>query len=154
MSRNNPYISVRHVLDNAREAHEGYEALPRLRQRIRQHMAGNTDLFLRALDDGLVVPMQRVGRCTRRVLPDFRALHPQVPWTRMENIQDEFLPEYNKVDVDRLHEIIREEIPPLIAQLEAILADDPNPPKPSRRLAAAPKEHALAGWRPLPKIPS
>ena len=153
MSRNNPYISVRHVLDNAREALGGYEALPHIRQRIMQDRPGD-DLFLRALEDGLAVPMQRVGRTTRRVLPDFRALHPQVPWTRMENIQDEFLPEYNRVDVDRLHEIIRDEIPLLIAQLEAILAEDPNPPKPSRRLAAAPKEHALAGRRPRPKIPS
>lgn len=153
MSRNNPYISVRHVLDNARDALVSYEALPRIRQRIRQDMPGN-DLFLRALEDGLAVPMQRVGRTTRRVPPDFRDLHPQVPWTRMENIQDDFLPEYNKVDVDRLHEIIREEIPPLIAQLEAILADDPNPPKPSRRLAAALKEQALAARRPRPKIPS
>ena len=142
MSRNNPYISVRHVLDNAREALGGYEALPRLRQRIRQRMPGN-DLFLSALDDGLVVRMQRVGRTTRRVPHDFRDLHPQVPWTRMENIQDDFLPEYNRVDVERLHEIIRDEIPPLIAQLEAILADDPNPPKPSRRLAAAPQEPIL-----------
>ena len=153
MSRNNPYISVRHVLDNARDALGGYEALPLIRQRIMQDRPGD-DLFMRGLEDGLAVPMQRVGRCTRRVLPDFRALHPQVPWTRMENIQDEFLPEYNRVDVDRLHEIIREDIPPLIAQLEAILAEDPNPPKPSRRLAAAPKEHALAGRRPPPNIPS
>ena len=149
MSRNNPYISVRHVLDNARDALTGYEAIPRY-----QEIFADNPILLKALPDGLAVPMQRVGRCTRRVLPDFRALHPQVPWTRMENIQDEFLPEYNRVDVDRLHEIIRDEIPPLIAQLEAILAEDPNPPKPSRRLAAAPKEHALAGWRPLPKIPS
>ena len=149
MSRNNPYISVRHVLDNARDALEGYEALPRY-----QEIFADNPILLKALPDGLAVPMQRVGRTTRRVPPDFRDLHPQVPWTRMENIQDDFLPEYNKVDVDRLHEIIREEIPPLIAQLEAILADDPNPPKPSRRLAAAPKDQALATRRPLPKIPS
>ena len=137
------------MLDNAREALADYEALPRLRQRL----AGN-DLILKALDSGLVVSMQRVGRTTRRVPHDFRDLHPQVPWTRMENIQDDFLPEYNRVDVDRLHEIIRDEIPPLIAQLEAILADDPNPPKPSRRLAAAPKTQAQTARRPAPKIPS
>ena len=153
MSRNNPYISVRHMLDNAREALGGYEALPRLQQRIRQDMPGN-EIILKALPDGLVVRTQRIGRATHRVPHDFRALHPQVPWTRMENIQDEFLPEYNKADYDKMYEIIREEIPPLIAQLEAILAEDPNPPKPSRRLAAAPKEHALAGRRHRPKIPS
>ena len=149
MSRNNPYISVRHVLDNAREALADYEALPRLRQSL----AGN-DLILKALDSGLAVPMQRVGRTTRRVPHAFRDLHPQVPWTRMENIQDDFLPEYNRVDVERLYEIIRDEIPPLIAQLEAILADDPNPPKPSRRLAAAPQNPTPYARRPRPKIPS
>ena len=149
MSRNNPYISVRHVLDNAREALADYEALPNLRQSL----AGN-DLMLKALDSGLVVSMQRVGRTTHRVPHAFREQHPQVPWTRMENIQDDFLPEYNRVDVDRLHEIIREEIPPLIAQLEAILADDPNPPKPSRRLAAAPQNPTPYARRPRPKIPS
>ena len=153
MSRNNPYISVRHMLDNAREALGGYEALPRLQQRIRQDMPGN-EIILKALPDGLVVRTQRIGRATHRVPNDFRDMHPQVPWTRMENIQDEFHPEYNKVDYDKMYEIIRDEIPPLIAQLEAILAEDPNPPKPSRRLAAAPKEHALAGRRPRPKIPS
>ncbi len=137
------------MLDNARDALGGYEAIPRY-----QEIFADNPILLKALPDGLAAPMLRVGRCARRVPHDFRALHPQVPWTRMENIQDEFLPEYNIVDVDRLHEIIREEIPPFIAQLEAILAEDPNPPKPSRRLAAAPKEHALAGWRPLPKIPS
>lgn len=149
MSRNNPYISVRHVLDNARDALEGYQALPRY-----QEIFADDPVLLKALPDGLAVPMQRVGRTTRRVPPDFRKQHPQVPWTRMENIQDDFLPEYNRVDVDRLHEIIREEIPPLIAQLEAILADDPNPPKPSRRLAAAPQNPTPYARRPRPKIPS
>ena len=138
MSRNNPYISTRHVLDNARKALASYEALPRY-----QEIFADDPVLLKALPDGLAVPMQRVGRTTRRVPHDFRAQHPHVPWTRMENIQDDFLPEYNKVDVDRLHEIIRDEIPPLIAQLEAILAHDPNPPKPSRRLAAAPQEPVL-----------
>ena len=142
MSRNNPYISTRHMLDNARETLASYEALPRLQQRIRQDMPGN-EIILKALPSGLVVQTQRICRSTRRVPPDFRAQHPQVPWTRMENIQDDFLPEYNKVDYDKMYEIIRDEIPPLIAQLEAILADDPNPPKPSRRLAAAPEEPIL-----------
>lgn len=153
MSRNNPYISVRHVLDNAREALGGYEALPRLQQRIRQDMPGN-EVILKALPGGLVVQTQRIGRSTRRVPLDFREQHPHVPWTRMENIEDYFLPEYNRVDYDKMYEIIREEIPPLIAQLEAILAEDPNPPKPSRRLAAAPENQAQAAKRPLPKIPS
>ena len=138
MSCNNPYISVRHVLDNARDALEGYEALPRY-----QEIFADNPVLLKALPDGLAVPMQRVGRSARRVPHDFRDLHPQVPWTRMENIQDDFLPEYNKVDYDKMYEIIRDEIPPLIAQLEAILAEDPNPPKPSRRLAAAPQEPVL-----------
>ena len=149
MSRNNPYISVRHMLDNAREALVNYEALPLILQRF-----ADDEILLKALPGGLVVQTQRIGRATHRVPQDFRALHPQVPWTRMENIQDEFLPEYNKVDYDKMYEIIREEIPPLIAQLEAILAEDPNPPKPSRRLAAAPKEQSLAGRRHRPKIPS
>ena len=142
MSRNNPYISTRHMLDNARKALASYEALPRLQQRIRQDMPGN-EIILKALPDGLVVQTQRICRSTRRVPPDFRAQHPQVPWTRMENIQDDFLPEYNKVNYDKMYEIIRDEIPPLIAQLEAILADDPNPPKPSRRLAATPQKPVL-----------
>ena len=153
MSRNNPYISTRHMLDNARKALASYEALPRLQQRIRQDMPGN-EIILKALPSGLVVQTQRVGRSARRVPPDFRAQHPQVPWTRMENIQDDFLPEYNKVDYDKMYEIIRDEIPPLIAQLEAILADDPNPPKPSRRLAAAPQNPTPYARRPRPKIPS
>ena len=149
MSRNNPYISTRHVLDNARKALASYEALPRY-----QEIFADDPVLLKALPDGLAVPMQRVGRTTRRVPHDFRDMHPQVPWTRMENIQDDFLPEYNRVDVERLHEIIRDEIPPLIAQLEAILADDPNPPKPSRRLAAAPQNQAQPARRPRPKVPS
>ena len=137
------------MLDNARKALASYEALPRY-----QEIFADSPVLLKALPDGLAVSMQRVGRTTRRVPHDFRDLHPQVPWTRMENIQDDFLPEYNKVDYDKMYEIIRDEIPPLIAQLEAILADDPNPPKPSRRLAAAPQNQAPYARRPRPKIPS
>ena len=121
MSPNNPYDSIRDMLDKAREAATIYEGLPRYQATL----AG--DLFGEAMpNESLIIRMMLLGEAARRIPPEFRERHPKIPWTLIVNFRNLLIHEYNRINIEKMHKIIREDIPILIPQLEAILADEPD----------------------------
>lgn len=75
------------------------------------------------LNLALVRLMEVVGEAATRVPEEFRARHPQVPWRDVADLRNRLIHGYDTVDFDRLWAIIRQDIPPLIDQLEAVLRD-------------------------------
>ena len=120
MSPNNPYDAIRDMLDNARDALELYEGLPDI-QIIATFSSAQT-IPTRAL----IRSMEIVGEAARQVPPEFRERHPYIPWTLIVDFRNLLIHEYNRINIDKMHKIIREDLPILIPQLEAILADEPD----------------------------
>ncbi len=112
MTRHDPLVQVRHMLDRAREAAD----------MVRGRFRADLDLD-RQLNLSLVRLMEVVGEAATRVPEEFRARHPQVPWRDVADLRNRLIHGYDTVDFDRLWAIIRQDIPPLIDQLEAILRD-------------------------------
>lgn len=112
MTRHDPSVYVRHMLDHAREAAD----MARGRSRA--------DLDLnRQLNLALVRLMEVIGEAATRVPEEFRARYPQVPWRDVADLRNRLIHGYDTVDFDRLWAILRQDIPSLIDQLEAILRD-------------------------------
>lgn len=119
MSPNNPYDSICDMLDKAREALTIYEDLPRYQATLAD------DVFGEAMpNESLILRMMLLGEAARRVPPEFRERHPHIPWTLIVNFRNLLIHEYNRINIDKMHKIIRDDIPILIPQLEAILADE------------------------------
>lgn len=112
MTRHDPSVYVRHMLDHAREAAD----------MVRGRSRADLDLN-RQLNLALVRLMEVIGEAATRVPEEFRARYPQVPWRDVADLRNRLIHGYDTVDFDRLWAIVRQDIPSLIDQLEAILRD-------------------------------
>jgi uncharacterized protein with HEPN domain len=101
------------MLDHAREAVEI------VRNRSRTDL--DTD---RMLNLALVRLMEIVGEAVTRVPEEFRSRHPQVPWRDVADLRNRLIHGYDTVNFDMLWTIVRDDLPPLIEQLEAILEEE------------------------------
>jgi uncharacterized protein with HEPN domain len=63
------------------------------------------------------------GEAMNRVPNEIRAKHPELPWKEAISTRNRLIHGYDVVRLDILHEIVSEELPPLIPELEKILKD-------------------------------
>ena len=110
MSRHNPMVRVHHMLDHAREAVE------MIRDRSRDDLERDRMLSL-----ALVRLMEIVGEAASRVPDDLRSRHPHVPWRDVSDLRNRLIHGYDTVNFDILWTIVRDDLPPLVEQLESIL---------------------------------
>jgi len=110
MTRHDPMVRVRHMLDHAREAVE------MVRGRSRADL--DTD---RQLNLALVRLMEVIGEAAARVPEEFRGRYRQLPWRQAAGMRNRLIHAYDVVDFDILWTILTEDLPPLIAQLQDIV---------------------------------
>jgi len=110
MSRRERAIPLRHMLDHAREAHAMIEGKSR------------SDLDSdRMLNLSLVRLLEIVGEAANRTTKEERKKYPQIPWPKIVGLRNRLIHGYDRVDFDVLWQIVKEDLPPLIKQLEQIL---------------------------------
>jgi uncharacterized protein with HEPN domain len=112
MSRHDPLVSVRQMLDHAREA----VAMICARSR------GDLDTD-RQLNLALVRLVEVVGEAAARVPEDFRCRYPQVPWRQTVALRNRLIHGYDVIDFDILWTILHQDLPRLIEALEAIMKE-------------------------------
>jgi uncharacterized protein with HEPN domain len=118
MSRHDPRLSLRQMLDYAREA----AALAQGRSR------GDLDTD-RLLNLALVRLVEVFGEAARRVPSEIRSRCPAVPWTEIVGTRSRLIHDYDAVDFDMLWEIATKDLPSVVAEHErALAADPPSPP--------------------------
>ncbi len=110
MSRREPMVRVRHMLDHAVEAREMAQSRSR------------ADLDRdRMLSLALVRLMEIVGEAAARVGESFRAKHPQIPWQDIADLRNRLIHGYDAVDLDILWVIVDRDLPELIVQLRRLI---------------------------------
>lgn len=103
---------VRHMLDHAREA----RAMAAGRRRVDLDSDRQLELSLTRL-------LEIVGEAAARISDRARALDPDIPWLEISDLRNRLIHGYDSVDLDVLWDIIREDLPPLIAALEKLLSE-------------------------------
>jgi len=112
MSRRDPMVSVRQMLDHAAEV------VGMARGRIRADL--DTDRMLNLSPVRLV---EIVGEAASRVPEELRAKHPGVPWRQTVGMRNRLIHGYDTVNFDILWAIVEKDFPPLIEQLRAIIGE-------------------------------
>ena len=113
MSRHDPLVSMRHMLDYAHAALEISQ--PKTRADL------DTDMVFRL---ALTRAVEVIGEAARRVPRETRIQHPMVKWQAISGMRDRLIHGYDTVNHDLLWDVVTEDLPPLIAQLETILGPD------------------------------
>jgi len=81
----------------------------------------------RPLNLSLVRLLEIVGEAASRVLARERAKYPCIPWAQIIGLRNRLIHGYDNVDFDILWQIVTQDLPPLIAELEKILSSGPQP---------------------------
>lgn len=106
-------IRIRHMLDAANKA--------------RSFVAGRKREDLDD-DEQLSLSLQRLveilGEAAKKVSAEGRAQAPRIPWPKIAGMRDRLIHAYFDVNLDILWDTIVDDLPPLVAALEAALAQD------------------------------
>lgn len=73
---------------------------------------------------GLVKCLEIVGEAAGRLSADLRARHAEIPWAQITGMRNRLVHAYFEIDYEQVWKALTEELPPLIVQLDAILADE------------------------------
>jgi len=77
--------------------------------------------------DAVIRRLEIIGEAAKRVSPQLREIHPEIPWHKMAGMRDRLIHGYDDVDLGAVFNAATEVIPKLIPQLESILSQIPNP---------------------------
>lgn len=66
-----------------------------------------------------------VGEAVKRLSPEFRAAHPEIPWKLIAGTRDKLIHFYEGVDVDEIWQMITVDLPPLLGWVEPFLPPSP-----------------------------
>lgn len=64
-----------------------------------------------------------LGEAAGRLSPDFRSSHPEIPWGDIIGTRNRLIHGYDQVSLDLLWDTVTTDLPELLAQLDAILAE-------------------------------
>ena len=62
-----------------------------------------------------------IGEATKRLSEEFREQNSSIPWKKMAGMRDIIFHQYDRVDIDIVWIVIKEELPELLKQIEVLL---------------------------------
>jgi uncharacterized protein with HEPN domain len=111
MQQRGDRIRLQHMLDAAREAF-GF-AWGKTRDALRSdRMFAFSSLYL----------LLTVGEAAARVSAETRARYPAIPWVEVVGMRNHLVHGYDQIEYDTVWRALTEDLPPLVAELERILA--------------------------------
>lgn len=110
MSQRDDRVYIGHMLDTANKA-IGFVV------GVEREEFDNNELLRLSLTHLL----QIIGEAARRVSPDFRAAYPTIPWKAVVGMRSKVVHDYLDVDEDVVWDTVKNDLPPLIVELETII---------------------------------
>jgi len=94
--------------------------------------AGKAARYLRGIDeagfrkdtlvqDGVIRQIEIMGEAAKRVSPEYRSAHPDIPWQDMAGMRDKLIHDYFGVDIMQVWLTATEDLPPLIHRIEYLI---------------------------------
>ena len=116
MSRHDDAVRLRHLLEAARKA----VALAAGKARVDIEADEVVQLALARL-------LEIVGEAAGKVTPAYRDAHSEIPWAAMGGLRNRLAHAYFDVDLGVLLDIVANDLPALVRQVEALLPGDDTP---------------------------
>jgi uncharacterized protein with HEPN domain len=111
MTRHDDLVRLRHMLEHAREA------VSMVAGKEREDLRTE-----RMLELALVRLIEIIGEAAARVSLEGQLEYSSIPWRQVVGMRNRLVHGYDKVDLDVLWDTIEDDLPPLIAELERVVA--------------------------------
>ncbi|MCG6134716.1 MAG: DUF86 domain-containing protein [Nostoc sp. LLA-1] len=94
-------------------------------ERIESYTCDGQQTFLQTtiIQDAVMRNFEIIGEATKRLSPEIRVAHPDVPWQQISGFRDILIHDYLKVNLNRVWGVIEKNLPPLKATVETILKE-------------------------------
>jgi len=104
-----PRVYLGHILESARK--------------IEAYTRDGYDKFLAEplIQDAVMRNFEIIGEAAKRVAPEFRKLHPELPWPQMAGFRDVLIHDYDDLDLQIIWNTVIKDLPLLRAALESFL---------------------------------
>jgi uncharacterized protein with HEPN domain len=110
MSKRDPVVALKHMLDHAQKA------VAISRGRKRKDLDENLTFNL-----ALTRLIEIIGEAANRVPEEFQEEHPEIAWTEMVGMRNRLIHGYDEVDLEFLWSVVKNDLPGLITQLKQLL---------------------------------
>ena len=104
-------VRLRHMLDASRKVMEFVQG------RTRADLKKDEKLTL-----ALVRLIEVIGEAATQVSKEFQELHQEIPWSLITGMRNRLIHAYFDVDLDRVWDTAKDDLPPLIFELEKIVS--------------------------------
>lgn len=92
-------------------------------RRIEEDTAGGKDAFLSShtLQDAVLKNLQTLAESTQRLSENLKTCHPRIEWRRIGAFRNVLVHDYLGIDVERIWDITRRDVPELKTAVSRIL---------------------------------
>jgi len=90
-------------------------------ERYAQGVSGASFLGDELRQDAIVRQLTILGEAAKRVSPEYRTAHAEIPWQRIAGFRDVVVHQYERVDLPRVWQIVTEDLVRLTAQLALLV---------------------------------
>lgn len=89
--------------------------------KIDNYTTDGKDVFLGSalIQDAVIRNIEIIGEITKRVSPEFKSYHNEVPWRQMAGIRDVLIHDYDSIDLEIVWNVVAVELP----KIKAVLLD-------------------------------
>jgi|SRR3972149_10570573 len=106
------FLYLRHVLDAINTIEEYLQGVDE------EHFKAT-----RLLQDGTIREIEIIGEAVKNVSKDIRKSYPEVPWQDIAGMRDKLIHGYFGVDIEKVWDSAKEDLPVLKEQVKGILKD-------------------------------
>jgi len=111
MLRDNAYLFD--ILESSRTA------LEYMREKTWEEFSGDP-----LLQDAIVRRLEIIGEASGRVSSETQKRYAHLPWQAMKGTRNKIIHEYDSIELDIIWEIVQQDLPYLVAELEKIVSSD------------------------------
>ena len=61
-----------------------------------------------------------IGEATKRLSPEFRQCYSQIPWRDIAGMRDILVHDYNRIDIERVWDVVQNDLPDLMTFLNSL----------------------------------
>jgi len=93
-------------------------------RKVRRFTAGVTwEEFERSdlLQNATLRPLEIIGEAARKISVETKSAHPEIPWTDLIGMRNRLVHEYFRIDLQKVWDAVRNDIPRLIALIEPLV---------------------------------